>query len=118
MDSPSHFLRFAEQCKVSRQALAKWESGESIPNLEKLIFLADFFGISLDELVGRVIKDDYARFEEFIKKFIPEKVNFKDDDEIITIIGRYMCFMSEINVSEEDKLRGLQKIFLAGTDEA
>lgn len=28
----------AEKCQVSRQAIAKWESGESVPVLEKLIF--------------------------------------------------------------------------------
>lgn len=28
----------AEKCRVSRQAIEKWESGESVPSLEKLIF--------------------------------------------------------------------------------
>lgn len=48
----------AEKCEISRQAIAKWENGESVPTIEKLIFLADFFEVTLDELVGR--KEDIA----------------------------------------------------------
>ena len=40
----------AEQVGVTRQAIAKWESGETIPDLEKCRLLADTFGVSLDDL--------------------------------------------------------------------
>ena len=38
---------------VARQTVSKWETGETTPELEKLIQLAEFFEISMDELVGR-----------------------------------------------------------------
>ena len=38
---------------VARQTISKWETGETTPELEKLIQLAEFFEISMDELVGR-----------------------------------------------------------------
>ena len=38
---------------VSRQAVSKWESGSTTPELEKLLALSDYFEISLDQLVGR-----------------------------------------------------------------
>lgn len=41
----------AEKCNVSRQAVAKWESGESLPNIHKIIQIAKIFDVSLDELV-------------------------------------------------------------------
>ena len=41
----------AEQLAVSRQSVSKWETGQSVPDLDKLIKLADLFGISVDELV-------------------------------------------------------------------
>ncbi len=41
----------AEQLDVSRQAVGKWESGGSMPELPKLIQMAGIFGVSLDELV-------------------------------------------------------------------
>ena len=41
----------ARQLGVSRQSVSKWETGASTPELEKLTALADFFQITLDELV-------------------------------------------------------------------
>ena len=42
----------AEAVGVSRQAVAKWESGETIPDLEKCKLLAELFGVSLDDLAN------------------------------------------------------------------
>ena len=42
----------AECVGVTRQAIAKWESGETIPDLEKCQLLADVFGVSLDDLAN------------------------------------------------------------------
>ncbi len=42
----------AEQIGVSRQALAKWERGETLPDIERSRQLAQFYGVSLDELVS------------------------------------------------------------------
>lgn len=41
----------AEKLGVSRQAVAKWERGESVPDINSCIELADIFGISVDMLV-------------------------------------------------------------------
>ncbi len=41
----------ADKLNISRQTLSKWESGNSTPDMEKLILLSDYFEISLDELV-------------------------------------------------------------------
>lgn len=46
----------AEKLDVSRQAISKWETGESMPDAAKLIGLADLFGCSLDELCGREVE--------------------------------------------------------------
>lgn len=45
--------QLGEQIGVSRQTVSKWETGVTTPELEKLIQLGDFFGLPLDELVGR-----------------------------------------------------------------
>ena len=44
-------LDLAEKLGVSRQSVSKWETGQAVPDLDKLIRLADLFGISVDELV-------------------------------------------------------------------
>jgi AbrB family looped-hinge helix DNA binding protein len=42
----------AEKLDVTRQSVAKWEAGESVPDLNKCRLLADLFGISLDDLAN------------------------------------------------------------------
>ena len=42
----------AEQLGVTRQSVAKWEAGDSIPDLDKCKQLADIFGVSLDDLAN------------------------------------------------------------------
>ena len=41
----------AERLEVSRQSVSKWETGQSVPDLDKIIRLADLFGVTVDELV-------------------------------------------------------------------
>lgn len=50
----------AEQVGVSRQAVAKWEKGESLPDIESCVHLADLFGVPLDMLV-RGLKEENQR---------------------------------------------------------
>ena len=45
--------QLAERIGVSRQAISKWETGDSQPALAQLIVLADELDISLDVLCGR-----------------------------------------------------------------
>lgn len=42
----------AEKVFVTRQAVSKWESGESIPNTETLKLLSKLFDISINTLLG------------------------------------------------------------------
>lgn len=43
--------QLAEQIGISRQAYAKWESGATVPDIEKCKRLADFYGITIDGLL-------------------------------------------------------------------
>lgn len=43
--------QLADLLKVSRQSVSKWEAGQSMPELNKLIVMTDLFGITLDYLV-------------------------------------------------------------------
>ena len=43
--------QLAEKMSVSRSAIAKWENGLGLPNDESLKLLADYFGITIDELI-------------------------------------------------------------------
>ena len=48
----------ADKIGVTRQAVAKWESGESSPDLEKSRLLAEVFGVSLDDLVNYISEEN------------------------------------------------------------
>lgn len=48
--------QLAEKIGVSRQSISKWESGESSPELERLIVLSQVFNVSTDYL----LKDNEA----------------------------------------------------------
>ena len=60
----------AEKCNVSRQAVAKWEGNESVPDLSNIICLADIFNVSLDYLIkgeSEKKKMDVKSAEKFIE---------------------------------------------------
>lgn len=48
--------QLAEKLEVSRQAVSKWESGTSFPDIEKLVRICELFDVSTDYL----IKDEDA----------------------------------------------------------
>ena len=51
----------AEKIGISRQAYAKWESGKTVPDIEKCRLLAEVYGVTINSLVrtckceGRVV---------------------------------------------------------------
>ncbi len=45
--------QLAEKLGVTAQAVSKWENDQSCPDIATLPLLADIFGISVDELLGR-----------------------------------------------------------------
>ena len=48
--------QLAERLEVSRQSVSKWELDESVPALDKLKRLAEFFSISLDKLLSDTLE--------------------------------------------------------------
>ena len=44
----------AEKVFVTRQAVSRWENGETIPNIDTLKLLSDFFDVSINTLLGYV----------------------------------------------------------------
>ncbi|MBQ4100040.1 MAG: helix-turn-helix transcriptional regulator, partial [Oscillospiraceae bacterium] len=38
--------QFAEKLDVSRQAISKWETGISFPDVEKLVLISELFNVS------------------------------------------------------------------------
>lgn len=51
-------LELSKAINISHQNINRWEAGKVLPNIDFCVQLADFYGITLDELVGR---DEYCR---------------------------------------------------------
>lgn len=50
--------QLAKKINVDCSAVTKWETGKANPDFEKQQFLADFFGVSVDYLLGRTDKKE------------------------------------------------------------
>lgn len=50
----------AEKLGVSRQAVAKWERGDTMPDIESCIKLADIYGITVDLLVRNAGAEEHT----------------------------------------------------------
>ena len=47
---------FAEELGVSRQAVSKWENGSSVPDVQMLIRIADFYNMTLEPVHIKVLQ--------------------------------------------------------------
>lgn len=60
----------AQKLYVSRQTVSNWEIGKTYPDIEKLLNLSDFYGLSLDEL----IKEDYRMVDKLKRDTYEQKI--------------------------------------------
>ena len=54
----------AEKLSVSRQAVSKWESAQSIPDLQRIVSMAALFGVSTDYLLKEDMGEVSVVYEE------------------------------------------------------
>ncbi|WP_105615363.1 DUF5680 domain-containing protein [Vallitalea okinawensis] len=62
--------KLAEAIGISRQAVAKWEAGQSFPDMNNLIALSGLFRVSIDKLVKEDDQNcsyDYIEQQDYIK---------------------------------------------------
>ncbi len=64
----------SEQLNVSRQSVSKWESGQSIPDIQKIMDMAKLFGVSTD----------YLLFDE-VNEISGEPIPEKSEAKLVTI---------------------------------
>lgn len=84
--------------------------------MKKLIYLAGLYEVSLDELVGRIVVNKYAKVKEYIKEFAAKDIPTDDEDDISAIVRRYLLFANRMGLTGEQSLEGLQEIFLCNAE--
>ena len=60
--------QLAEYLNVSVSAVSQWESGKTTPDFSLLVPLANFFDVSLDELLGRMPNEKERAIDEYADK--------------------------------------------------
>ena len=67
----------AEKLGVSRQSVSKWELDQALPEIDKIVAMSKFFGVTTDELLmpPKAVE---------LKVFAPEK--YEDADKIIELV--------------------------------
>lgn len=53
--------QLGKEFNVTKQTVSRWELGERLPSLDVATVLADYFGVSLDYLVGRTNNPEFKR---------------------------------------------------------
>ena len=94
----------AERINVSRQSVSKWESAQSIPDLDKIIQLSELFGVTTDYL----LKDEIEEEEPTSDNYVPsrkisldeanEYVNTTKRTSILVAVATFMCILSPITL--------------------
>ncbi|MDE6092098.1 MAG: helix-turn-helix domain-containing protein, partial [Ruminococcus sp.] len=96
----------AEQMDVSRQSVSKWESAQSIPDLNKILKLSQIFGVSTDYL----LKDDFEESAQEVSETVTDskplrRVSMEEANRFLavnersafkTALGVAMCILSPV----------------------
>ena len=60
--------QLAEKLDVSRQSISKWESGQAVPELEKIVALSGLFDVTIDYLLKPSEIDELSVKTEMLEK--------------------------------------------------
>ncbi|MDY2889049.1 MAG: helix-turn-helix domain-containing protein [Candidatus Caccosoma sp.] len=97
----------ADKLNVSRQSVSKWESAQSIPDLDKIIALSKIFGVSTDFLLKDEIEmqdpiEDNINYETNTKKVSLNEANdylkIVHNSSIKIALGVFLCIISPISL--------------------
>lgn len=70
--------QLAEKLGVSRQAVSKWESGQSYPEMDKVLLICKLFNYNIDELMNENVKEvnETKESKVNINKYVDDFFNF------------------------------------------
>lgn len=97
----------ADKLNVSRQSVSKWESAQSIPDLDKIIALSKIFSVSTDFLLKDEIEmqdpiEDNINYESNTKKVslneANDYINIRKNSSLKIALGVFLCIISPISL--------------------
>ncbi len=60
--------KLAEYLHISYQAISKWENNTAMPDISYIVPLANFFGVTTDELFDIAGRDSQKEMDEYEKR--------------------------------------------------
>lgn len=85
----------ASQLSVSRQSVSKWESAQSVPELEKILTMSKLFGVTTDYLLKDDLEvEEYTEVAEEVGPAI-RKVSMEEANEFLRVkeeTAKYIAF--------------------------
>lgn len=85
----------AEKLGVSRQSVSKWEMGNSIPDINKIIQLSDVFGVKTDYLLKDEI-DDIEYSDDTVEDLEAKKtISVEDANDFMSSYEEYSNNIAE-----------------------
>ena len=95
----------ADKMNVSRQAVSKWESAQSIPDLEKILQLGTLFGVTTDYLLKDDIEDEEFTddsYDNIVKRITIEEANTyleqRKRASLRIALATFLCIFSPITL--------------------
>ncbi len=94
----------AEKMNVSRQAVSKWESAQTVPDLEKILQLSILFGVTTDYLLKDEIEDEELTNDTSSDTTV-KKISMEEANEYIAqrkkaswriALATFLCILSPI----------------------
>jgi len=82
---------FAAQLNVSRQAVSKWESSRGYPEIEKILYICNRYGTTMDELFADELPEEQREEPQ------PEVEDFRDERTLKTILSDFFSNLSYRN---------------------
>ena len=79
----------ADAAGVSRQAVSKWESEQSTPDIEKVVILSEIFGVTTDYLlkgIEPIKNDDHKTMADVIDQKVLTEKNGKRAKTVIKVV--------------------------------
>ena len=84
--------QLAEAIGVSRQAVSKWESEQSTPDLEKIVLMSDFFDVTTDYLLKGIEPTNEIEHMT-VGDVIDNKILTDTNGKRMKIILRYVLYV-------------------------
>lgn len=78
-------VEIAKAINITQYTYSNYETGYTEPNIETLIKLADYYGVSLDYLVGRKFKNELGYLTENEKQLLTNFRNLSEQNKVVLL---------------------------------